>query len=71
MLEDNVRICKHCMKPLKTIGTSRKNGNPRYHDWSKRQYHKKCWKNLVDYLYHVSLIKAIDIEIDKENDLKK
>ena len=40
--------CAHCNKSLRSIGKQRKNG--RYfigndgNDWSKRLYHKKCWK---------------------------
>ena len=36
------KMCKYCQKPLKAIGSSRKNG--KYHkDWKTRDSHKKCW----------------------------
>jgi len=37
--------CEHCDKPLKAIGTSRKNGK-NHNDWSSRKLHKCCWKEL-------------------------
>ena len=41
------RLCKHCKKPLKVFGLDRKNGVDHHSDWSKRPYHKKCWKVLL------------------------
>jgi hypothetical protein len=39
------RICIHCGGSLKIIGTHRKNGRDIFLvDWSKREYHKKCFK---------------------------
>lgn len=38
-------LCKECGRPLKSIGTARKNGKP-HPDWATREYHKKCWKEL-------------------------
>ena len=42
------RICEHCGKPLRAIGLDRANGKPgrkgSFNDWSKRKYHKKCYK---------------------------
>ncbi len=36
--------CKECGKPLKSIGTARKNGKKTHGDWATREYHKKCFK---------------------------
>ena len=38
--------CLECGKPLKSIGTARKNGKTSHGDWETREYHKKCWKEL-------------------------
>jgi len=38
--------CQECGKPLKSIGTARKNGKTTHGDWATREYHKKCWKEL-------------------------
>ena len=38
-------LCQECGKPLKSIGTARKNGKP-HPDWANREYHKCCWKKL-------------------------
>jgi len=38
--------CKECGKPLKLIGTARKNGKTSHGDWATREYHKSCWKEL-------------------------
>ena len=35
--------CLKCDKPLKSIGTARKNGKS-HPDWANREYHKCCWK---------------------------
>lgn len=40
--------CQKCGKPLKLIGTERKNGKGNYKDWKDndkkpREYHKKCY----------------------------
>ena len=35
--------CKMCDKPLKSIGTARKNGKS-HPDWATREYHKCCYK---------------------------
>lgn len=34
--------CLKCDKPLKSIGTARKNGKS-HPDWANREYHKCCW----------------------------
>jgi hypothetical protein len=39
--------CLKCDKPLKAIGTARKNGKS-HPDWATREYHKCCWKELKD-----------------------
>jgi len=36
--------CQECGKPLRSIGTARKNGKMTHGDWATREYHKKCWK---------------------------
>ena len=38
--------CKRCDKTLVPIGDRRKRGTRRHNDWSSRQYHKKCWKEM-------------------------
>lgn len=38
--------CLNCDKPLKSIGTARKNGKTTHGDWATREYHKICWKEL-------------------------
>ena len=44
--------CKRCDKPLRSIGKERENGKDfdgnKGHDWTDRQYHKKCWKYIQD-----------------------
>jgi len=40
--------CQECGKPLKSIGTARKNGKTSHGDWATREYHKKCWKELKE-----------------------
>ena len=35
--------CEKCGKPLRAIGTARKNGK-NHADWDSRNLHKKCWK---------------------------
>ena len=37
--------CQECGRPLKSIGTARKNGKS-HPDWETREYHKSCWKEL-------------------------
>jgi uncharacterized protein with PIN domain len=37
--------CKACGRSLVPVGRSRVGGKP-HKDWSTRQYHKKCWKEL-------------------------
>ena len=38
--------CKRCDKTLVPIADRRKRGTRRHNDWSSRQYHKKCWKEM-------------------------
>lgn len=38
------RICDYCGQSLRSIGTSRKNGRDNLFDWTKRKYHKKCFR---------------------------
>ena len=38
--------CKHCGKSIRAMGTSRKDGGNGYDDWSGREYHKKCYKEV-------------------------
>lgn len=40
--------CQECGKPLKSIGTARKNGKCSHGDWATREYHKCCWKKLKE-----------------------
>jgi len=39
-----------CGKPLRAIGHARANGKP-HPDWKTREYHKKCYKELMDYQF--------------------
>lgn len=41
------RICLKCNKSMPTIGNKRKNGTPTVTDWSGRQYHKKCFNEMI------------------------
>jgi hypothetical protein len=47
--------CLHCGKPLKLIGAERKNGkilnNKTGCDWKGRQYHKKCYKEKMQFAF--------------------
>ena len=40
--------CIYCNKPLRVIGSDRKNGKPINNnsgkDWKNRKFHKKCFK---------------------------
>ena len=40
--------CLKCDKPLKSIGTARKNGKS-HPDWTTREYHKCCWKIIKEH----------------------
>ena len=39
--------CKECGRSLCAIGNDRKNGKKNSLDWDSRQYHKKCYKELL------------------------
>ena len=39
--------CEHCCKKLVPIGRARENGKQTHDDWTRRKYHKKCWKELM------------------------
>lgn len=41
--------CLHCGKSLTKIGNARKNYLGCYDDWENRKYHKKCYRNYVQY----------------------
>ncbi len=41
-------LCEKCGKPIKKIGTARKNGKD-HDDWDTRTLHKKCWKEEQEY----------------------
>ena len=43
-------FCQFCFKRLVPIGTARANysGTQHHGDWMSREYHKKCWKKLVE-----------------------
>jgi hypothetical protein len=51
--------CLKCDKPLKSIGTARKNGKS-HPDWATREYHKCCYKLIKerDIGNHGSLFKG-------------
>lgn len=64
--------CQECGKPLKSIGTARKNGKTSHGDWATREYHKKCFvkqkkysmfnfrENILD-----KILNKIDIKLNK------
>ena len=39
------RLCCECFKPLVPVGHARANGAA-HSDWQRRQYHKRCWRDL-------------------------
>ena len=45
------RKCKLCGSTLRAIGKDRVNGKPgrkgAFSDWSSRQYHKQCYKEVM------------------------
>ncbi len=45
------RKCKLCGSTLRAIGKDRANGKPgrkgAFSDWSSRQYHKQCYKEVM------------------------
>ena len=45
------RKCKKCGSTLRAIGKDRANGKPgrkgAFSDWSSRQYHKQCYKEVM------------------------
>lgn len=53
-------LCKLCNKKLVLIGSKRK-GGAAHADWNTRKYHKKCWKQKMDFIlyekntYHCTL----------------
>lgn len=40
--------CKFCGRRLVAVGNARSNGKS-HNDWTSREYHKKCWKQLRDF----------------------
>ena len=53
--------CLKCGRPLKLIGTERKNGKGYYTDWkdndkNPRSLHKKCWKEEQEKKYNYNYI---------------
>jgi hypothetical protein len=56
-MDNEKRLCKYCGKTLRSIGLDRANGKTDHSDWSKRKYHKKCWKQLDNIKYCQNLIK--------------
>lgn len=40
--------CKYCRKHLVVVADKRKNGVTHHNDWENREYHKKCYKILVE-----------------------
>jgi hypothetical protein len=43
--------CLCCQGRLVSIGTSRANGKRTHHDWDSREFHKKCWKDIMQGIY--------------------
>ena len=42
------RLCRVCHRALVAIGYKRQNGKL-HNDWTSREYHKKCWKEINNY----------------------
>ena len=42
-----VRLCSYCGKHLVAVGDRRRNGKFGKMDWDKREFHSKCYKELV------------------------
>ena len=59
--------CVICYKTLVPIGTSRRKGTTRHHDWDTRVSHKKCWKNAN----HEEMVKIMECQIEKRLEMKK
>ena len=47
MLPIKNRKCIICRQSLVPIGSSRRNGNSRIHDWDTRDMHKNCYKQYI------------------------
>ncbi len=52
--------CLKCGKPLKSIGTARKNGKTSHGDWATREYHKQCWKEEQKFTQTMNMINFRD-----------
>ena len=64
-------LCQECGKPLKSIGTARKNGKCSHPDWANREYHKCCWKKLQGKEHNDNLQNTLRDEIHQlMNNLK-
>lgn len=50
-------LCKFCSKAMQPIGHNRKNGRLVY-DWDDRSYHVKCYKEMLDTLKIVEILKV-------------
>ena len=46
-----VRYCSYCGKHLVAVGEWRRNGKAGKKDWEKREFHSKCYKEVVDDLH--------------------
>lgn len=64
--------CQECGKPLKSIGTARKNGKTTHGDWATREYHKKCFVkqkkySMINFRENIldKILNKIDIKLNK------
>lgn len=57
--------CLECGKPLKLIGTARKNGKITHGDWATREYHKKCWLKKQKYSQTINMFNFRENVLDK------
>jgi len=57
--------CQECGKPLKSIGTARKNGKTTHGDWATREYHKKCWVKEKKFTETMNMINFRDNLLNK------
>ena len=39
--------CLSCQRRLVSIGRQRANGKRTHNDWDTREFHKKCWKGIL------------------------
>jgi len=57
--------CKKCGRPLKAIGTARKNGKKSHNDWDNRELHKRCWLEERKYTETLNMLNFRDNLLNK------